>query len=80
MAHPAVDQVSRFLREEFVLNENKRKANMVLLRSLGVFFGELLQQPSQYNHCLGGAHPCVSLSFAGSVYVFRSFGEALFAV
>jgi len=54
MAHPAVDQVSRFLREEFVLNENKRKANMVLLRSLGVFFG--------------------------SVYVFRSFGEALFAV
>ncbi|KAF5835646.1 translocase of mitochondrial membrane [Dunaliella salina] len=54
MAHPAVDQVTRFLREEFVLNKNKRKANMVLLRSLGVFFG--------------------------SVYVFRSFGEALFAV
>jgi hypothetical protein len=40
-------------QEELVENEVKRKANMVLLRSLGVFFG--------------------------SIYVFRSFGDALFA-
>jgi len=48
MGHPTLTMLllsivlmNRALQEEFVLNENKRKANMVLLRSLGVFFGEL---------------------------------------